>query len=284
MLWYLARRRRYLWDHTAAGATRFHSVVTGRGLFLIYAGNLLLLLLTLGLAWPWAKTRSVRYTFRCLSLDGPLDLETIQQDARAASSTGEGLAGMLDSGSGFDFGCQEVKRAHLLRCRPRPHAPLGELKPKAEASDSVVCERTRATPWRPGMGAASHLNPLTILLIVSGLGGGEERLGGHVPGRPEPGSGLPGADEVAARWCFQITIEGEGSAWWPFTELRALTQGRYQGEEVPQSQSVAVAWPSPAMVSSASRSLPTARAARPPHRSRSITSNPGSASPPATTT
>ena len=33
---------------------------------------------------------------------------------------------------------------------------------------------------------------------------------------------------------LQITIEGEGSAWWPFAELR-LTQGRYQGEEVPQS-------------------------------------------------
>ena len=104
VLWYLARRRRYFWDHTAAGSARFHSVVTGRGLFLIYGGNLLLLLLTLGLAWPWAKTRSVRYTFRCLTIEGPLDLETIEQDARAASATGEGLAGMLDSGSGFDFG------------------------------------------------------------------------------------------------------------------------------------------------------------------------------------
>jgi uncharacterized membrane protein YjgN (DUF898 family) len=102
-LWYLARKRRYFWDHTTVGPARFRATMTGRGLGWLYLVNLVLLVGTLGLAWPWAKARSVRYTFGCLSLEGALDLETIVQDARAASTTGEGLAGLLDTGSGFDF-------------------------------------------------------------------------------------------------------------------------------------------------------------------------------------
>ncbi len=104
IFWYLARKRRYLWGHTVVGHARFRSSVTGGRLFLLMAGNALLLVLTLGLAWPWAKVRSARFAFRYLMLEGPLDLEDIQQDAQAASATGEGLAGLLDSGSGFDFG------------------------------------------------------------------------------------------------------------------------------------------------------------------------------------
>jgi hypothetical protein len=38
-----------------------------------------------------------------LTLVGPLELESIQQDAQAASATGEGLAGLLDAG-GLDLG------------------------------------------------------------------------------------------------------------------------------------------------------------------------------------
>ena len=45
-------------------------------------GNLLLLVLTLGLAWPWAKVRSVRFALHHLSIEGPLHLDEIQQDAR----------------------------------------------------------------------------------------------------------------------------------------------------------------------------------------------------------
>ncbi|MBI2526641.1 MAG: DUF898 family protein [Candidatus Rokubacteria bacterium] len=102
--WYLARRRRYLWDHTTFGAARFRCAVTAAPLFRLLAGNLLLLVLTLGLGWPWAKVRTIRFAFRYLTLEGPLDLTAIQQDARAASATGEGLAGLLDAGGGFDLG------------------------------------------------------------------------------------------------------------------------------------------------------------------------------------
>ncbi len=101
-IWYLARKRRFFWDHTQFGPARFHSTVAGGALLALYLINALLLLSTLGLAWPWVRVRNLRFAFRYVSLDGPLDLERIQQQAQYASPTGEGLAGFLDTG--FDLG------------------------------------------------------------------------------------------------------------------------------------------------------------------------------------
>ena len=68
----------------------------------LYLVNALLLICTLGIAWPWVRVRNIHFAFRYLSLEGPLDLESIQQQAQFASATGEGLAGFLDTG--FDLG------------------------------------------------------------------------------------------------------------------------------------------------------------------------------------
>ena len=97
-VWYLAKKQRYFWQHTAFATARFHSTVTGGRLFLLMAGNLLLLLVTFGLGWPWVVVRNVRFAFRYLTLEGPLDLAGIQQEAQTASATGEALAGFLDAG------------------------------------------------------------------------------------------------------------------------------------------------------------------------------------------
>ncbi|HEU5189835.1 MAG TPA: YjgN family protein [Methylomirabilota bacterium] len=101
--WYLARRRRYFWEHTTFGAARFRNTTRGGPLLWLMLGNFILLIVTLGLGWPWAQVRSARFLARNLSLVGALDLDTIQQDARAASTTGEGLAGLLDVGT-LDLG------------------------------------------------------------------------------------------------------------------------------------------------------------------------------------
>jgi uncharacterized membrane protein YjgN (DUF898 family) len=101
-IWYVASKRRFFWEHTSFGAARFRSTVTGGALLGLYVVNALLLLLTLGLAWPWVRVRNIRFAFRYLSLEGPLDLERVQQQAQIASATGEGLAGFLDTG--FDLG------------------------------------------------------------------------------------------------------------------------------------------------------------------------------------
>jgi uncharacterized membrane protein YjgN (DUF898 family) len=100
--WFSARKLRYFWDHTVFGDARFRSTVTGRALFRLRLVNLVLLVLTLGLAWPWVTVRSARFAFRYLTLAGPLDLETIQQEAQEATALGEGLSGFLDVG--FDLG------------------------------------------------------------------------------------------------------------------------------------------------------------------------------------
>jgi uncharacterized membrane protein YjgN (DUF898 family) len=96
--WYLAKKQRYFWEHTSLATAHFHSTVTGTRLFLLTVGNLLLLVVTLGLGFPWIMVRNVRFAFRYLTLEGPLDLSSIQQEAQAATATGEALAGFLDAG------------------------------------------------------------------------------------------------------------------------------------------------------------------------------------------
>ncbi|MGH7770670.1 MAG: YjgN family protein [Candidatus Binatia bacterium] len=102
--WFLAKKDRYLWAHTSFGTASFRSTVTGGNMLLLKLVNLLLLVFTLGLAWPWALVRKTRFVFAYLSLEGALDLEGIQQEAQAASATGEGLASFLDLDAGFDLG------------------------------------------------------------------------------------------------------------------------------------------------------------------------------------
>ena len=102
-IWFAARKRRYFWDHTSVSAARFHSTVTGGALLGLYVVNLLLLIVTLGLAWPWVKCRNARFAFRYLTLEGPLDVAGIQQEAQVVvAATGEGLASFLDMD--FDLG------------------------------------------------------------------------------------------------------------------------------------------------------------------------------------
>jgi uncharacterized membrane protein YjgN (DUF898 family) len=100
---YTARKQRYVMGHTTFDGARFRSAVTGRGLFGLNLGNLCLLLFTFGLGAPWAYVRSMRYVLDHLVLEGPLELASIQQEAQAASATGEGIADVMDADA-FDLG------------------------------------------------------------------------------------------------------------------------------------------------------------------------------------
>ena len=101
--WFQARQQRYLWGHTSFETARFRSTVTGGALFRLRLVNALLLMGTLGLAAPWVSIRNLRFAFRYLALDGPLDLARIEQEAQAATATGEALAGFLDTGFEFEW-------------------------------------------------------------------------------------------------------------------------------------------------------------------------------------
>ena len=92
----VVRRRRFFWDHTTFGPAHFRSTVSMGNLAALYAGNVGLLLVTLGLGSPWVTVRSRQYDCAHLTLTGTLDLEHIQQDALEATATGEELGGLLD--------------------------------------------------------------------------------------------------------------------------------------------------------------------------------------------
>jgi uncharacterized membrane protein YjgN (DUF898 family) len=98
--WFSARRQRYFLEHTRFGLTRLRSAVTGGRLAWLQITNVLAIVLTLGFLWPWTVVRSLRFTFRYVTLQGPLDVTDVHQDARPASAMGEGLASLLDA----DFG------------------------------------------------------------------------------------------------------------------------------------------------------------------------------------
>jgi uncharacterized membrane protein YjgN (DUF898 family) len=98
--WFSARRQRYFTEHTRFGTTTFRSAVTGGRLAWLQISNVVALVLTVGLAWPWTVVRALRFQLRYVRLEGPLDVADVQQDAQAATATGEGLAGLLDA----DFG------------------------------------------------------------------------------------------------------------------------------------------------------------------------------------
>ena len=95
--WYWARRQRYYWEHTSIGSARFRSTVTGRALMNLKIANFLIALLTLGLGWPWILARQIRFACKYLTLEGPLSLAEIRQDAKQANATGEALSGFLDA-------------------------------------------------------------------------------------------------------------------------------------------------------------------------------------------
>ncbi|MGH7433407.1 MAG: YjgN family protein [Candidatus Methylomirabilales bacterium] len=102
--WFQAKTLRYLSEHTSFGQARLNLTVTGGRLLMLMLGNMLLLVLTLGLGRPWVLVRNARFTCRYLTLEGPLPLAEITQEAQLASATGEGLASFLDLDTGFDFG------------------------------------------------------------------------------------------------------------------------------------------------------------------------------------
>ncbi|MHA4736496.1 YjgN family protein [Dyadobacter sp. MSC1_007] len=77
----------------------FRSTATAGGYFRLIAGNLLIILLTLGLGTPWAIVRAIRFVFSNMIIDGPLDVNAISQtEEDYTDATGEDLADMIDIG------------------------------------------------------------------------------------------------------------------------------------------------------------------------------------------
>jgi uncharacterized membrane protein YjgN (DUF898 family) len=99
--WFSAKKLRYFAAHTTFGGARFACSVRALPLAWLTLSSLVVLVLTLGLAWPWMSVRALRFAYANLTVDGPLALDAITQQAQTVSATGEGLAGFLDADLGL---------------------------------------------------------------------------------------------------------------------------------------------------------------------------------------
>ena len=77
----------------------FKSKATGKGFFLLLAGNLLIILFTLGLAYPWAVVRTLQYGAANIEMSGDFSVDELtQSQADYSNATGDDLGDILDLG------------------------------------------------------------------------------------------------------------------------------------------------------------------------------------------
>lgn len=96
--WWQAYLFRYLVSHTRAGGVLFATAVTTRQMWGFLVLNYLIVLLTLGIGWPWVMHRTLRLIAGQLWVYGAPDGATIAQPADRGPRFGEGLLDMFDVG------------------------------------------------------------------------------------------------------------------------------------------------------------------------------------------
>jgi len=109
MFWskaYLATRvRNYVYANTKLdGEIQLGSSLEVMPFFWIYLNNFLLILLTLGLAYPWAVIRVTKYTVETISVANTDHLEQfISQQQEQQSALGDEMGDVFDVDTGIDF-------------------------------------------------------------------------------------------------------------------------------------------------------------------------------------
>ncbi len=96
---YLHRQLIHFWDNTHYQGCRFSFTGELGDMIKMYIGNFILIVVTLGIAFPITQMRFVRYVMDHMKMVGPLDLSVISQSTEEEPSFGEGLAEGFDMGS-----------------------------------------------------------------------------------------------------------------------------------------------------------------------------------------
>lgn len=96
--WYLAYLYNYLVASTGIAGLGFAGCITTRSMFGFYFVNLLIMLFTLGLGFPWVLHRVAVFVSANVAVAGTIDPATIAQSQMAMPSRGEGLLDLLDPG------------------------------------------------------------------------------------------------------------------------------------------------------------------------------------------
>jgi uncharacterized membrane protein YjgN (DUF898 family) len=100
MLWaiYTAKELRTFATYTRFDGVPFTMNVTTGSVIRLTIINLLLIIFTLGIAWPFVQQRIVKFTVDRLKLDGLVDIDRIRQSQVRLDTRGEGLADAFDIG------------------------------------------------------------------------------------------------------------------------------------------------------------------------------------------
>jgi uncharacterized membrane protein YjgN (DUF898 family) len=94
--WWEAYWLRYLVTHSRAGNVLFATAITTRQMWGFMVLNYLIVVVTLGLGWPWVLHRSLKLIASQLWLYGAPDGAAIRQPPDRGPSFGEGLLDMFD--------------------------------------------------------------------------------------------------------------------------------------------------------------------------------------------
>ena len=96
--WYYSFLYNYLLRSTDIAGIRFGGTVSTWGMFGYLIVNLLIMVTTLGLGFPWVMHRVMTFISANVVVEGAIDPETVRQSQMSAPRTGEGLLEMLDTG------------------------------------------------------------------------------------------------------------------------------------------------------------------------------------------
>jgi uncharacterized membrane protein YjgN (DUF898 family) len=94
--WWQAYLFRYLVSHSRAGEVLFATAISTRQMWGFLVLNYLIVVLTLGLGWPWVMHRTLRLISAELWLYGAPDGAAIRQPTDRGPPFGEGLLDMFD--------------------------------------------------------------------------------------------------------------------------------------------------------------------------------------------
>lgn len=97
-LWYRAAMLNHVYAGTTIGGLQLRGHFTGGGLLWLIIGNLLWVILTLGLGAPVVIQRSMKFFSNTLTLEGDLNTSSILQSTEKLGKDGEGLDTFLDPG------------------------------------------------------------------------------------------------------------------------------------------------------------------------------------------
>jgi uncharacterized membrane protein YjgN (DUF898 family) len=92
-----ARIGNLIWNNTTLDKLSFNSTLRARDFIWLYFSNIIAIMLTFGLATPWAQIRMARYRATKLQIVGDVDFDQFVGDKKAeVKATGEEIAEMFD--------------------------------------------------------------------------------------------------------------------------------------------------------------------------------------------